>query len=259
MVSLSPPPPGPRRLITNPALFQPDYIIRARILQVTSFSFSFLTINDKFIILIEFQFARIYETPIILTNPGIFRAYEKFDTKTVTRGYTSSIDTDLIIFASQPPLAADCRIKRAAMTVSITSHCTPVSRLASLIAIFTSEPEGVDERRRSWRRSRQGGEIATDWLEHRCRVCRMDSNYAVLFAKHSLGRDRFISAWLGHPLAAVRYAILIRRLTPPILSLCFVRFGVFVHSRFSVFREWCFPFFVARQRCVGPRLYRVCG
>lgn len=128
MVSLSPPPPGPRRLITNPALFQPDYIIRVRILQVTSFSFSFLTINDKFIILIEFQFAKIYETPIILTNPGIFRAYEKFDTKTVTRGYTSSIDTDLIIFASQPPLAADCRIKRAAMTVSITSHCTPVPR-----------------------------------------------------------------------------------------------------------------------------------
>lgn len=62
-------------------------------------------------------------------------------------GYTSRIDTGLIIFASQPPLAADCRIKRAAMTVSITSLYarSTVPWLAS--SIFTSETERVERRR----------------------------------------------------------------------------------------------------------------
>lgn len=51
----------------------------------------------------------------------------------------------------------------------------------------------------------------------------MDSNYAVLFAKHSLvQRDDFISAWWTAPLAsamAVRYAILIRLTPRPLLPL----------------------------------------
>lgn len=60
-------------------------------------------------------------------------------------GYTSRIDTGLIIFASQPPLVADCRIKRAAMTVSITSLYARSTVPWS--SIFTSETERVERRR----------------------------------------------------------------------------------------------------------------
>lgn len=72
------------------------------------------------------------------------RSIYKNSTRRRLCGYTSRIDTGLIIFASQPPLAADCRIKRAAMTVSITSLYarSTVPWLAS--SIFTSETERVE-------------------------------------------------------------------------------------------------------------------